>query len=105
MGANECVSAKSLQSCLNLCDPMDSSPPSSSVYGILQIRILEQVAMPSSRGSSQPRDQTCISLVSCFGRDVLLSLTPPGQVPGGAAFLPVLSLFPLASEMIEDIQI
>ena len=42
------------QSCLTLCDPMDCSPPD-SVHGILQVRVLEWVAMPSSRGSSQPR--------------------------------------------------
>ena len=46
------------QSCPSLCDPMDCSPPGSSVHGILQARILEWVAMLSSRGSSQPRDQT-----------------------------------------------
>ena len=46
------------QSCLTLCDPMNYSPPGSSVHGILQARILEWVAMLSSRGSSQPRDQT-----------------------------------------------
>ena len=40
------------------CDPLDCSPPGSSVHGILQARILEWVAMPSSRGSSQPRDGT-----------------------------------------------
>ena len=45
-------------SCVRLCDPVDCSPPGSSVCGILQERILEWVAMPSSRGSSQPRDQT-----------------------------------------------
>ena len=39
-----------------LCDPMDCSPLGSSVHGILQARILEGVAMPSSGGSSQPRD-------------------------------------------------
>ena len=55
------VHAQSLQSCLTLCDPMDGSPPGSSVHGILQARILEWVAMPSSRGSSQPRDQTQVS--------------------------------------------
>ena len=49
--------AKSPQSYLTLCDPMDYSLPGSSVHGILQARILEWVAMPSSRGSSQPRDQ------------------------------------------------
>ena len=46
------------QSCLTLCDPMDCSPPGSSVHEILQARILEWVAMPSSRGSSQPRART-----------------------------------------------
>ena len=44
------------------------SPPGSSVHGILQPRILEWVAMPSSRGSSRHRDPTCISCVSCIGR-------------------------------------
>ena len=48
--------AKSPQSCLTLCDRMDCSPPGFSVHGILQARILEWVAMPFSRGSSQPRD-------------------------------------------------
>ena len=56
------------QSRLTLCNPMDHSPPGSSVHGILQARILEWVAMPSSRGPSQPRDQTCIS---CIGRWIL----------------------------------
>ena len=46
--------AKSLQSCPTLCDPMDRSLPGSSVHGILQARILEWVAMPFSRGSSDP---------------------------------------------------
>ena len=46
------------QSCLTLCNPMDCSPPGSSVHGILQAGILEWVAISSSRGSSQPRDQT-----------------------------------------------
>ena len=63
--------AKSLQSCLTLCNPMDCSQPGSSVHGILQARILEWVAMPSSRGYCQPRDQTQVSYVSCIGRWVL----------------------------------
>ena len=53
---------------LTPCHPMDSSPPASSVHGILQARILEWVAIFSSRASSQPRDRT---LVSCIGRRVL----------------------------------
>ena len=56
--------AQSLQSCPTL-RPMDCSPPGSSVYGILQARILEWVAMPSSRGSSQPRNRTSVSCSSC----------------------------------------
>ena len=52
------------QSCLTLCDPMDCSPPGCSVHGILQARILEWVAMPSSRGSSQPRYQTQVSRIA-----------------------------------------
>ena len=46
--------AKSLQSCLTLCDPMDCSPPGSSVHGILQARILEWVAMPPPGGLPNP---------------------------------------------------
>ena len=49
------------QSCPTLCDPMDCNPLGCSVHGIVQVRILEWVAMPSTRGSSPPRDQTCIS--------------------------------------------
>ena len=47
--------------CLTLCEPMDCSPPGSSVHGIFQTRILEWVAITFSRGSSQPRDLTHIS--------------------------------------------
>ena len=46
------------QLCPTLCDPMDCSPPGSCVHGILQARILEWVAVSSSRGSSPPRDGT-----------------------------------------------
>ena len=53
--------AQSLQSYLTLFDPMDHSPPGSSVHEILQARILEWVAMLSSRECPQPRDQTCVS--------------------------------------------
>ena len=49
------------------CDPMDYSLPGFSVCGILQTRILEQLAISSSGGSSQPRDQTCVSCISCIG--------------------------------------
>ena len=52
------------QSCLTLCDSMDCSPPGSSVYGIFQARILEWLAISSSRGSSRSKDWTHISCVS-----------------------------------------
>ena len=51
---------------VRLCDAMDYSPLGSSVHGILQARILEWVAMPSSKGSSPPRDQICVSCISCI---------------------------------------
>ena len=56
-----CMHAQSLQT---LCDPVDCSPPGSSVHGILQTRVLEWITMPSSRGSFQPRDWTLLSYVS-----------------------------------------
>ena len=49
------------QLCPTLCDSMDYSPPGSSLHGILQPGIVEWVAIPFSRGSSQPRDQTQVS--------------------------------------------
>ena len=58
------TTAKSLQLCLTLCDPIDSSPPGSAVPGILQARTLEWVAFPFSRGSSQPRDWTQVSHIA-----------------------------------------
>ena len=54
--------AKLLQWCPPLCNPVDCSPPGSSAHGVLQSRILEWVAMPSSRASSQPGDRICVSL-------------------------------------------
>ena len=65
---------KSLQLCPILCDPVNCSLSGSSVHGILQEGILEWVAMPSSGGSSQPRDWTLISHVSWIGRRVLYHL-------------------------------
>ena len=50
---------------------MVCSLPGSSIHGILQARILEWVAMPFPRGSSQPKDRICISYVSCIGRLIL----------------------------------
>ena len=61
MHAAQCSVA---QSCPPLFDTMDCSPPGSSVHGILQARILQRVAMPSSRESSQPRDPTRVSCIA-----------------------------------------
>ena len=55
------------QSCLTLCDPMDCSPPGSSVPGVLQARVLEWVAISSPSGSFRARDRTRVSYVSCTG--------------------------------------
>ena len=52
------------QSCTTLCDPIDCSPPGSSLHWILQARILERVAISFSRGSSQPRDRTQVSHIA-----------------------------------------
>ena len=57
-----CVFVLVSQSCSTLCRTIDCSPPDSSVHGILQAKILEWVAISSSRGSSQPRYQTFLSL-------------------------------------------
>ena len=57
------------QSCPTHCDPVDCSPPGSSVHGIFQARKMEWVAISSSRGSSRLRDQTCIV---CVGRQRIL---------------------------------
>ena len=56
--------AKLFQLCPTLCDPMDYSPPGSSVHGILQVRMLEWVAILFFRGSSQLRDWTWVSHVA-----------------------------------------
>ena len=58
---------------LRLCDPIDCSPPGSSIRAICQARILEWVAISHSRGSSWPRDRICVSWVSHIGR------SPPGK--------------------------
>ena len=65
--------------CPTLCDPIDCSLPGSSIPGILQTRILEWIAIPFSRGSSQPRDWTPVSYISCIGQLGSLPLAPLGK--------------------------
>ena len=72
-----CVRARA-RACAGMCsvvsdfqDPMNCSPAGFSVRGITQARTLEWVAISYSKGSSQPRDQTCVFCVSCIGRKIL----------------------------------
>ena len=67
------------QSCPTLCDPVGCSLPG-SLHGISQARILQRVAISSPRGSSQPRDQTHISCISCIGKQVLYH-SPTWEAP------------------------
>ena len=67
---------------LDSCDPMDCSPPGSSVPRISQARTLEWVAISSSRGSPPPRDGTG---VSCLGRGFFITESP-GNSPDGTKF-------------------
>ena len=67
-----CVHAKSLQLCLTLCNPMDCSPPGSSLHGILQARILEWTAMPSSSDLPDPGIEPVFHAASASQVDSLL---------------------------------
>ena len=69
---------------LSCSDCQDYTPPGSSVHGIFQARILERVVISFSRGSSQPRDRTCIS---CIGKWMdSLPLPPPGKSTKSSSF-------------------
>ena len=70
---------ESLQSCPTLCNPIDYNLEGSSAHGILQARILEWVAIPFSRGSSQPRDRTLDSCIS--GRFFTARVTREAPLP------------------------
>ena len=77
--ATLCEKVLVAQSCPTLWDPMDYSPPGSSVHDISQARILEWVAISFSRGSFWQRDQTCVSYL-CIGRWVLYHLSHQGSL-------------------------
>ena len=91
------------QSCPTLCDPVDCSPPGSSVHGILQTRILERVewvAISFSRQSPPPRDRTRVSYVSCTaGR---FFTTGPSLVAQTVKNLPVVQEIQVPSLGQED---
>ena len=76
-----CECAQWLQFCLSLWDHKDCSPQGFSAPMVLQARILEWVAMPFSRGSSQPRDQTHISCISCIAVEFFTHWTIGKPVP------------------------
>ena len=77
----ETVHAKSLQSCPTLCNPMDDSLPGSSIHGILQAWILEWVVMPSSRGSSQPRDRTQLPVKLSSSAKLMVNFSIQNAIP------------------------
>ena len=78
------VSSEVAQSCPTLCDPMDYSPPGSSIHGILQTRVLEWVAISFSRGYSRPRDRTRVSGI--VGRCFTTCATGEVYRGGGGSF-------------------
>ena len=89
------------QSCPTLFGSMDCSPPGSSAHGIFQARILEWVAISFSRESSQPRDQTRISNISCIGRQILYHwchVGSPVQINHNYIYIPCLLSLPLLSQ-------
>ena len=90
--SSQCVCAWVLPSCPTLCDPMGCSLPGSSVRGILQARMLEWVAMPSSRGSSPPRDWTHISSPALGGG--LFTTSAIWEAPHLGSFNRSLIVFP-----------
>ena len=74
-----CVCAKLLQSCPTLCDPLGCSLPGSSVQGVLQARILEQVAMPSLQGIFPTQGWNLHLLRLLHWQEGPLTLVPPGN--------------------------
>ena len=109
------------QSCPTLCDSIDCCQLDPSVHGVLQVRILEWVAISSSRGSFRPRGWSQVSCVSCMGRWILylcvtweallrwcalLNSLKPGQVwktsclpwGGGQGWCPDSAFFPTCSQ-------
>ena len=89
------------QSCLTLRDPMTCSLPCPSVHGISQARILNWVAISSSRGSSWPRDQTCIT---CIDRWILYHWATR-ETPTGAKYILLFCVLQFVSHFHEDLNI
>ena len=87
------------QSCPTLCDSMDCSPPGSSFHGILQARMLKWVAMPFSKRSSQPRDQTQVSCIAGWFFIVWATWEAPVSIK--TSLTPVLILHQLLPAMLQ----
>ena len=81
-----CVCAKSLRSCPTLCDPMDHSPPGSSVQGILSARILEWVAVPSSRDLPSPEIKAMSLMTPALADGFFISSTTGKPQPSISTF-------------------
>ena len=92
---------KSLQSCPTPCDPMDCSPPGSSVHGIVQAGILEWVAIFFSRGSSWPRDWSHVSCIA--GRFFTTEMPGEPIFSGKVGFLLSFTLNMLLSIILENL--
>jgi len=91
------------QLCPALCDPMDCNQPGSSVQGIFQARILEWVAIYYTGGSSQPRDQACMSCISWIGRWILYHCVTWEALYNAAVLTVVTMLYPQSSETLHVI--
>ena len=76
------ISAQSLQSCLALCDPMDYSPPGFSVHRILQVRILEWVAMPFSGDFPDSGVKLMSPVLPAFAGRFFTTIRHPPETPG-----------------------
>ena len=92
------------QSRPTLCNPVDCSPPSSSVHGILQARVLEWVAISFSRGSSRPRDRTQVSRIAgrCFNLWATREgcLIPVHAKTGNARFIHTFNKYPMRTYFV-----
>ena len=95
-----CVCVQSLQSCPTLCDPMDCSPPGSSVLGILQARIIEWVATPSSRGFAWPRDQNHVSCI-CYTADRFFTIKSPRK-PWWTGYFPIIFFLSFQTKFLSE---
>ena len=88
------------QLCPTLCDLMDCNQPGSSVQGIFQARILEWVAIYYTGGYSQPRDQTCMSCISCIGGWVRYHCVTWEALYNAAVLTRVTMLYPQSLETV-----